>query len=382
MRTRFIVAALASAAAVACVDGRAIPTDATNASSPSLSRHAAATGGVFTSTNGAAGNTVVAFSRRADGGLDYQGTFPTGGLGIGGVTDPLVSQYALILSRDKQLLFVVNAGSDDISTFRVEKNGLSLVGTVPSGDDLPTSLSASGQMLYVLNAGSNTVTSFRIAQSGQLEPVAGGVRSLSPGAAGGAAIRISPDGRLVTVTERASNTIDTYTVGHDGALSAPTQRNSAGAEPFGFDYTPNGRILVSEAAGSASSYVGNGDGTLALVSGVVSTEGQLAPCWLIATNDGRFTYTANAGSGSISGFAVNAEGEMTLLTPGGLTGNSGQGSTPLDLDVTRDSRFLYVFENGTGTIGGFRINDDGSLTELPDTPGLAAGAGFQGLAAY
>ena len=56
---------------------------------------------------------------------------------IRGITDPLVSQYALILSRDKQLLFVVNAGSDDISTFRVETNGLSLEDTLVLAEQVP-----------------------------------------------------------------------------------------------------------------------------------------------------------------------------------------------------------------------------------------------------
>jgi 6-phosphogluconolactonase (cycloisomerase 2 family) len=381
------IAAVASLTLAACADGRPSPTEARTVSDIALSTgghgHEADVGGVFTSTNGASGNTVVAFARSADGSLQLQGTYPTGGLGIGGVTDPLVSQYALVLSHDKKLLFVVNAGSDDISTFQVRKHGLELVGTFPSGGVLPTSLTVSHDAVYVLNAGSNTVAMLRIGRGGRLHPVAGGTRSLSPGAAGGAAIRISPDGRFVTVTERASNTIDTYVVGHDGMLSMPTVSASAGAAPFGFDYTPRGRILVSEAAsGSASSYVRNRDGSLTVVSGVVSTEGQRAPCWLIATSDGRFAYTANAGTGTISGFAVDSDGRMTLLTPGGATGISGQGSTPLDLDVTRDNRFLYVFENGTGTVGGFRINRDGSLTELPDTPGLVARAGYQGLAAY
>jgi len=39
-------------------------------------------------------------------------------------------------------------------------------------------------------------------------------------------------------------------------------------------------------------------------------------------------------------------------------------------------------KNGTGTVGAFAVNGDGSLTPLPDTPGLVARAGYMGLAAY
>src|SRR5215467_8510890 len=63
----------------------------------------------------AGGNAVVAFARAGDGSLTFAGTFGTGGNGIGGTTDPLASQYSLILDgEDAKLLFVVNAGSNTV----------------------------------------------------------------------------------------------------------------------------------------------------------------------------------------------------------------------------------------------------------------------------
>jgi len=50
--------------------------------------------------------------------------------------------------------------------------------------------------------------------------------------------------------------------------------------------------------------------------------------------------------------------------------------------MSRNGDFLYVFKNGTGTIGAFSVAGDGSLTPLPDTPGLVARGGYMGLAAY
>ena len=38
--------------------------------------------------------------------------------------------------------------------------------------------------------------------------------------------------------------------------------------------------------------------------------------------------------------------------------------------------------NGTGTIGGFAVANDRSLTPMPDTPGLSARGGYMGLAAH
>ena len=109
---------------------------------------------------------------------------------------------------------------------------------------------------------------------------------------------------------------------------------------------------------------------------------QGAPCWLIVDNSGRFAYTANAATSSITGFAVDARGTLTRLAGNGVTADLGAGAQPLDLDMSRDGRFLYVLENGTGSIAGFAQNGDGSLRPLGTTGGLAARSGFMGLAAY
>jgi hypothetical protein len=66
----------------------------------------------------------------------------------------------------------------------------------------------------------------------------------------------------------------------------------------------------------------------------------------------------------------------------GVSGDLGAGAQPLDLDMSRNGNFLFVIKNGTGMVGAFAVAGDGSLTPLADTPGLAARAGYMGLAAY
>jgi 6-phosphogluconolactonase (cycloisomerase 2 family) len=340
-----------------------------------------AVGGVFVATNDASANAVIAFSRAADGTLTSLGTFGTGGRGVGGTADPLASQFALTLSPDRQYLFAVNAGSNDVTAFRVTSAGLQFLARVASGGVRPVSVAASAHTLYVLNAGDNTIGIFAWNGDGTVEPL--GVRALSAGAAGGAAIRLSRNGRTLTVTERESNTIDGFAVDANGALSAPLTTPSTGAGPFGFDYALGGELIVSDAGtGATTSYTQSLDGTIALLDGPASTEGQGAPCWVVVTGDGRFAYVANAGGSSISGFAIGQRGQLTLLTPGGRTGDLGTGAQPLDLDLSRDSRFLYVLENGTGKVGAFAVQPNGTLVHLADTPGLTASAGFMGLAAF
>jgi 6-phosphogluconolactonase (cycloisomerase 2 family) len=340
-----------------------------------------AAGAVFVSTNAATGNAVVAFRRATNGELSLIGTFPTGGLGIGGTADPLASQFAVTLSNDHDLLFVVNAGSNDVSTFRIHEGGLTLVDRRSSGGTRPVSVAAGEHSLYVLNAGSNTIGIFHVSNDGHLSPL--DTRALGNGAAGAAAIRLSRNGRVLAVTERESNTIDGFVVGFDGRLGAPLTIASNAATPFGFDYTPRGQLIVSDAgSGAASSYAQNRRGALTVLDGPVSTEGQGAPCWVIVDRAGKFAYVANAGGSSISGYSIAHDGTLTLLTPGGRTGDLGTGAQPLDLDLSHDGRFLYVLENGTGAVGVFTVHHDGTLATLATVPGLSAGSGFMGLAAF
>lgn len=371
------------AALVACSDQSSTnplsPDQA--AASRGIGEHGSDAGAVFVTTNGVNGNEVKAFSRAADGSLSPLGTFATGGNGVGGTGDPLTSQGAAALSPDHQFLFVVNAGSNDVSVFRIKGDGLKLVERTPSGGRFPNSVAVTDDAVYVLNANTSNVGIFSYNESGNLR--ARGTAALSPNTAGPTEARVSPNGRWLDVTERLSNTIDAFRIGEDGSLGAPVVTEHAGNTPFGFQFTPRGVLVVSEAgSASASSYDQAPTGSLTTISSAVSNGGQAAPCWLIVDSRGRFAYTANAGGSSISGYAIDNDGRLTLITPGGRTGDLGVGANPLDIDFGGDGRFLYVLKNGTGTVGAFTVNSDGTLTPLPDTPGLVAQAGYMGLAAF
>ena len=60
-------------------------------------------------------------------------------------------------------------------------------------------------------------------------------------------------GNVLVITNKASNTIDTYAV-DDGVPDTPATFAAAGSTPFGFDFDKRGNVLTSQAGGSASSY--------------------------------------------------------------------------------------------------------------------------------
>jgi 6-phosphogluconolactonase len=332
-------------------------------------------GAVYTLTNAATGNAVAVFDRDADGSLSPEGTVPTGGLGTGG---GLGSQGALAL--DGHRLFAVNAGSNSISLLRVEDDDeLERADVAPSGGVRPISLTVHGPLLYVLNAGNATtpanITGF-VVWRGQLIPLPGSSRPLSTAAPDPAQIEFTPDGRVLVVTEKATNRITTYRVS-SGYASAPFAQPSAGQTPFGFAFDRRGHLIVSEAFGGApnasvmSSYEVDQDGTVTPIEPNVATT-ETAACWVVVTKNGRFTYTTNTGSNSISGYAIGPDGDLTLLDADGRTAVTGAG--PIDAALSRNSRFLYELSGGAREIGGFAVNSDGSLDSLGTIGGLPPSA--------
>ena len=378
------VASLISVATVACSDAPSTaPTLARVAPSFSLGRDGDADpdhgGAVYTLTNATDGNRVIAFHRAADGSLSRIGAFATGGLGVGGTVDPLTSQFAVVLSASHGALFAVNAGSNQLSSFRVERDGnLALASVVPSGGQRPISIAVHERLLYVLNTSDNSLAGYRVARDARLIPLPQSRRSLAAGAEGAAAVRFTPDGRQLVVSERVSNRLEVFPVEENGRLSEPVVSQASGGASFGFDITSRNQPIVSETQGSVTSYALSGSGTLTPITSSISTGGT-APCWVIITSDGRFAYATNTGTSSIAEFSVAPDGRLTALAESPTL--VGAGAIPLDLDQV-GGRLLYTLETGKGAIGGFLIGTDGRLTALVDVPVGAPSSGFQGIAAF
>ena len=333
-----------------------------------------AAGAVFVLSNQATGNTVLAYDRSANGTLSYTGTYSTGGRGAGTGADPLGSQGSLTLANG--FLLAVNAGSNDVSLFAVRGSKLVLVDRKLSGGTMPVSIAVKGFIAYVVNAaGTPDISGFYIDPIGQrLIPLPNSQRPLAGGnSAQPADVNFTTNGEELIVTEKGTQLIDTYKLDFLGYASAPTSHASSGVTPFGFAVTDRNDVIVSEAGtGAVSSYDADEPGHLQPISNSVPL-GQNAPCWLVATGDGRFAYTANAGSGTLSSLEVTANGTVHLLNA-----VAGVVSAPLDLAMTKNSKFLYVRE-GNGAVTGFQVNPNGSLASVGSVTGVPAGA--QGIAA-
>jgi 6-phosphogluconolactonase (cycloisomerase 2 family) len=355
-------------------------------------RNNRAAGAVFAMTNATEGNEIVVYERFSNGTLNRLRNVSTRGLGIGVDTD---TQGPLRLSENNRYLYAVNPGSDNISVFEVDGTRLRFLQIIDAGDQ-PLSLTISGNLLYVLDGSvaEQGIMGFRIANNGTLTPLPNSFRMLSSPIAVPGEIRFSPDGRVILVTHKTTNVlltpqnaIDAFTVGNDGYASAMPIRNASfGLRPFALAFRNDNRLVVVEAfnaapnMSAASSYQLNQDGTLTVISGSVQS-GQTDICWVVITDDGRFAFTANFGSGTISSFGFSNTGALTLIN--GTAASLGDMSQPVDISLSRNSRYLYQLLRGDGAVAAFRIENNGSLSPLGVvTGGLPVGDGASGLAAY
>lgn len=349
---------------------------------------ASTSGAVFIMTNNASKNAIVAYTRNADGSLSGRHTFATGGRGSGGVTDPLASQGSLILTQDHSFLLAVNAGSGEISVFRVTGSTLTLIGTTPCGGSEPVAVAQYGPLVYVLNAGgASNVTGFHLTTNGALQSIPSSTAFLSTGNSGASSIAFSPDGKTLLVTEKLTGNIDAFAVRGSGTLGPIVETPSVGPGLFGVAFAPNGAAITTQTGpagttgeSAVSSYALTSTGTLTAISSNVATDAS-ATCWHVITPNGKYLYTSNPGSDTISGFTISSTGTLTPVD-GTILATLPTGSTNLDIAVTANGKYLYTIDSGTGSVSALVIQSDGTLLPLTGANGLAAGAGFNGIAVY
>jgi 6-phosphogluconolactonase len=319
----------------------------------------------YVQTNDAADNRVVAFQRSDDGSLEPLGRYSTGGRGTG---EPhLPSQGSVVLTHDGRWLLVTNAGSDEVSVFAVESDGLRLTDRVASGGSNPTSVAVRGELTYVLNNGTPNVSGFKL-EDGRLTPLEGSERPLSSPDADPAQIAFTADGSALVATERGTDSISTYAVDGRGYAEGPTPVKASGQTPYGFDFTMRGTLIVTEAFGGAvgqaavSSYAVGGGGDLRVVSGSVgNTRSEV--CWAAVTQDGRFVYVTNFGDGTVSSYAIGDDGTLDLRDA--VAGATREGKKGVrDEAISRDGRYLYAIDADAQKLFGWNIADNGELTAV------------------
>ncbi len=356
-----------------------------------------AVGAVFVGTNDLDDNSVAAFSRGEDGTLTHVGNFSTGGAGStefdgGEGLDPLISADSLVVTEDEQFLLTVNAGSDTISSFRINDDfSLELVSVVDSGGVGPNSVAVQNGYVFVTNIDRDglalgepgteraepndegNVVGFRIDADGALAPTGYSAdldnRPANIGFnAEGNAILVSSitSGSAALPGPNAEASLYSFAVDSDGALSlsdtgTPTLRGNA-----------EGRNLPSAIDFDVQS-IGGREFVVVTEAREFNSEG--APPALPALQAGSVTVYELAADGSLT------ITESDLATTDGdpaapnAFGADGQQLTACWIDFGHDGSTFYVSNAINATISSFTLNADGTV-DLIDTVAAAGTSGF------
>ena len=253
---------------------------------------------------------------------------------------------------------------------------------------MPVAIAEHSSLVYVLNQGGpGSVVGFRLNFGGQLTEIPNSTKYLSGTDKVGSSIAISPNGQELAVTERGSNSFDVFHINSNGTLGSVVTSASLGAGAFALTFAPNGTAIVSETgvaggtnAATISSYSISASGVFTAISQSVPTLGN-ANCWNVVTPNGKLVYASNAASSSLAGFWIGANGALTAVGET-IVGMNPTGSVNLDIATSADGSYLYTLNSGTGDIGEFAIQQNGTLNDLGVAGEFAKFAGFNGIAAY
>ncbi len=386
------------------------------------------TGAVYAGTDDGQKNGLVAYGRKADGTLAYIGEYLSGGAGgrlnTGGPIDPLIAAHS-VLNVDNRFVLQVNAGSNTVSSFRVNKNfSLTLVSVVPSGGFGPDTIAERDGVVYVANVDSDGVytgppdqvgdiDAFELdRETGHLQEIPGSKRQLvgRPSdlavAASGRSLVVSiyNAGSTAISDSAAASELESFAIVRPGFLTplpvsavTSTQRNNdqdrnlPGAIGIAIRELPGHEVVVVTESreflangqpaslsqfqtGSVSTFDLNELGFLRPISLDVPTSSQIttgptntstSSCWISFDKDGQTFWVVSASSSIISSFRLNEDGSVEEID-----------------SRAADSDFLYDLESGTGKVDVYRISSpDSPLTLLQQmSTGLPQTGGVMGIA--
>ena len=346
-----------------------------------------AVGYTYVNDNTAGANTIAGFQRHADGSLTpLSGSpFNAGGVGLGG---GLASQGAIQATTDGRYLLAVDAGSNQISVLRVNQNGVPvLVGPpVSSGGIKPVSVAISPTgLVYVANSGTggSGYSGFQLHNDGTLTAIPHSTVTV-PDNSGVGDVFFNAFGDKLVGARTGTSLIDSFVVLPNGRLlAAPgSPFTGQGLGQLGAEFSPTNpwRLFVSNAhngagLGTVSAYNDSWFGQLNAIGASPYPDGQTAPCWVEISHNGKYLFTVNTGSGTISSYAINHDGSLALI---GSTVIKGGGSD-IDARLTPDGKYLLVDGAGHNFVSVFAVNG-GNLTELASSPTpLPTGATSSGI---
>ncbi|CAI2767500.1 lactonase family protein [Flavobacterium collinsii] len=201
------------------------------------------------------GGNIAVFKKNADGSIsEAQQLVQHEGKGINAARQEKAHVHMVAFSPDKKFVLSNDLGLDKVFIYKYNASSkneiLTLKGTVdvkPGSGPRHLTFSKDGRFVYLVQELDGTLTTFSFDKNGNLKVVA--ETSILPkgfkGGTGAAAIKVSPDGAFLYVTDRVdSNSIAVYKIQKEGGIELVDQISTLGKGPRDFAIDPTGNYLL------------------------------------------------------------------------------------------------------------------------------------------
>ncbi len=327
---------------------------------------------------------------------------------IGASTGTGAAPAAIAITPALDALFVANSGSNNISAYSTGSSGVlsQSAGTTPAGTTpMGLAIDPRGKYLFVANQGSSDISVFSITGT-TLKAVPGSPFSTIPigmsypNGTLPVALAVSVTGNYLYVANQLANFVSVFAIDSSTGVLFPlgVPFYNVGNAPSGLTISPNGGFLYVMNAGSASNNISafaicdfvvtscnsptTPDGTLTEIAGSPFSTG-LGPVAMAFDLNFNFAYVVSKGSNTISQYSYGTGNGLltplspatisTGLTPVGIAVRTGATGTDIGNTITNPTDYVYVANNGAGSISVYTLATTTGLLDVSGMPILTFG---------
>nr|WP_315220891.1 lactonase family protein [uncultured Flavobacterium sp.] len=201
------------------------------------------------------GGSIAVFKKNPNGSIStVQQLLQHDGKGPNTARQEKAHVHMVVFSPDKKFVLSNDLGLDKVFIYKYNADSKNEVLTLKESIDVKPgsgprhlTFSKDGKFVYLIQELDATLTTFSYDKNGNLKKIA--ETSILPkdfqGGTSGAAIKISPDGKFLYVSDRADvNAISVYKIQKNGAVELVEQVSSLGKGPRDFSIDPTGSYLL------------------------------------------------------------------------------------------------------------------------------------------
>ncbi len=201
------------------------------------------------------GGSIVVFKKNPDGSITkVQQILQHEGKGVNVARQEKAHVHQVVFSPDKKFVLSNDLGLDKIFIYKYNPYSNNEMLTLKETVDVKAgsgprhlTFSKDGKFVYLIQELDATLTTFSYDKSGSLKKIAETsiLAKDFKGGTGAAAIKISPDGKFLYVTDRVdANNISVYKILKNGAIELVEQLSTLGKGPRDFAIDPSGNYLL------------------------------------------------------------------------------------------------------------------------------------------